>query len=79
MINESSSDKPKRILHVLGALEYGGVPMMLLNFYRHLDRGRFQFDFLHYGGFAPYHAEIEAMGGRIFRIRASAQQACSAI
>ena len=42
--------------------------MMLLNFYRHLDRGRFQFDFLHYGGFAPYHAEIEAMGGRIFRI-----------
>ena len=59
---------PKRILHVLGALGYGGVPMMLLSFYRHIDRSRFQFDFLHYSGYAPYHDEIKAMGGRIYRV-----------
>jgi glycosyltransferase EpsF len=59
---------PKRILHLPGSLQYGGVPMMLFNFYKHIDRSRFQFDFLHYSGYAPYHDEIEAMGGHIYRI-----------
>jgi glycosyltransferase EpsF len=49
-------------------LQYGGVPMMLFSFYKHIDRSRIQFDFLHYSGYAPYHDEIKAMGGRIYRI-----------
>jgi glycosyltransferase EpsF len=59
-----------RILHVLPDLDYGGISLMLLNFYRHIDRNRFQFDFLHYGGgVAPIDSEIMGLGGRIFRIQ----------
>lgn len=68
MNTSGGTPPPKHILHVLGALEYGGVPMMLLNFYRHIDRSRYQFDFLHYAGDVPYHDEIRAMGGRIFKV-----------
>jgi glycosyltransferase EpsF len=67
-MSDAFQNPPKRILHVLGALQYGGVPMMLLNFYRHIDRNRYQFDFLHYAAEAPYHAEILGMGGRIYTV-----------
>lgn len=60
---------PARVLHVLASLGYGGVALMLFDFYRFIDRQRFQFDFVHYGREpAPYHADIERMGGRIIRI-----------
>lgn len=42
---------------------------MIMNFYRHIDRSKVQFDFLVHRDFrADYDDEIEALGGRIFRI-----------
>lgn len=38
--------KPIRILHVLNSLNRGGAETMLMNYYRKMDRSRFQFDFV---------------------------------
>lgn len=59
--------KPLRILHVLGAMNRGGVETWLLHVLRHTDRGRIQMDFLvHTGQPAAYDAEVLALGSRIF-------------
>ncbi|MGD7053946.1 glycosyltransferase family 1 protein [Sutcliffiella horikoshii] len=62
-------NEPIRVLHVVGNLNFGGVQMMLLNYYRNIDRNKVQFDFLVYGskvGF--FEKEIENLGGRILRV-----------
>ena len=61
----------KRIL-VFGMTEiYGGVESFLLNYYRHIDREKLQFDFLcNTPSTVAYEDEILALGGRIFRIAA---------
>ena len=42
---------------------------MLMNYYRHMDREKIQFDFLeHRRERAAYDDEIESLGGRIFRL-----------
>lgn len=42
---------------------------MLMNYYRHIDRSKVQFDFLlHYPGRGAYEDEIEAMGGKIYKV-----------
>lgn len=42
---------------------------MLMNYYRHIDRSKVQFDFLlHYPGRGAYEDEIEAMGGNIYKV-----------
>ena len=42
---------------------------MLMNYYRHMDREKIQFDFLeHRMDRAAYDDEIESLGGRIFRL-----------
>lgn len=38
-----------RILHVLAALDGGGVEVLLKNYYAHMDRDRFSFDFIVHG------------------------------
>lgn len=39
--------RPIRILHVLPELTYcGGIEAYLLNYYRHIDRSKIQFDFI---------------------------------
>lgn len=56
-----------RILHSVSNLDRGGIESMLMNYYRRLDRSRFQFDFLvnkEKPGF--FDAEVQALGGRIF-------------
>lgn len=56
---------PTRVLHVCGSLA-GGVGSVLLNYYRHVDRSRVQFDFLVHNEPAPeVRAEVEALGGEI--------------
>jgi len=55
-----------RVLHVLGALNPGGVETWLLHVMRHVDRSAFQVDFLvHTTQPAVYDDEIRALGGRI--------------
>ncbi len=47
----------------------GGLETMLMNYYRHIDRSRVQFDFLVHRDFrADYDDEIESLGGKIFRL-----------
>lgn len=57
-----------RILHVIGLMGSGGAEALLMNLYRNIDREKIQFDFVVHAqerGF--YDAEIESLGGRIFR------------
>lgn len=55
-----------RVLHVVGSMNRGGVETWLMHVLRHIDRERFQFDFLvHADEPAAYDEEIRALGGNI--------------
>ena len=57
------TQKPIRILHVIGVMHHGGAETMIMNFYRHIDRTKVQFDFVENEGmFADYDEEIRALG-----------------
>lgn len=65
----SGSNQPKRVLHVIGAMDRGGAETLIMNIYRSMDRGEVQFDFLvHDDRECDYDAEIEHLGGRIFHL-----------
>lgn len=50
-------------------LNRGGAETMVMNYYRHIDRSRLQFDFLvHRSEPGAYEAEIRRLGGRIYRL-----------
>ena len=56
-----------RILHVVTYMGRGGLETMIMNYYRHMDRSKVQFDFLVHRDFrADYDDEIEALGGKIY-------------
>lgn len=58
-----------RILHVVTFMGRGGLETMLMNYYRHIDRSKIQFDFLVHRDFrADYDDEIEKLGGKIHRL-----------
>ncbi len=61
--------KPKRILHVVGAMNRAGTETMLMNVYRNINREELQFDFISYNKeTAHYDEEIENLGGRVIRL-----------
>lgn len=63
------SSKPIRILQVVTYMGRGGLETMLMNYYRHIDRSKVQFDFLvHRDMKADYDDEIESLGGKIYRL-----------
>lgn len=60
---------PERVLVLLTVLDRGGAETMAMNYLRHFDRSRVVYDFLvnrKYRG--DYEDEIEALGGRIYRM-----------
>lgn len=58
--------EPIRILHIVTYMGRGGLESMLMNYYRHIDRTKVQFDFLVHRDFeADYDAEILSLGGQI--------------
>lgn len=60
---------PIRILQVVTTMNRGGLETMLMNYYRHIDRSKVQFDFLVHRDFeADYDKEILSLGGRIYRM-----------
>lgn len=66
MLNKS---KPSRILHVTNTLNRDGVETMLMNYYRNIDKNKFQFDFVvHSNIVGHYDAEVYKLGGEIFHI-----------
>ncbi|BEH91627.1 putative glycosyltransferase EpsF [Turicibacter faecis] len=61
--------EPIRILQVVTAMNRGGLETMLMNYYRKLDKGLYQFDFLvHRQERGDYDDEIEELGGKIYRL-----------
>lgn len=61
--------KKIRILQVVTIMNRGGTESMIMNYYRTLNRDLYQFDFLvHRQEKGDYDEEIEAMGGRIYRM-----------
>lgn len=61
--------EPIRILNLFTIMNRGGAETMVMNYYRNIDRTKVQFDFLvHRQERGAYDDEIEAMGGRIYRM-----------
>lgn len=57
-----------RVLQCVNNMARAGLETMLMNYYRHIDREKIQFDFLmHRQERSDYDDEIESMGGRIYR------------
>ncbi|MFM9265957.1 glycosyltransferase family 1 protein [Tychonema sp. BBK16] len=55
-----------RILHVVGGMNRGGIETWLMHVLRHIDRDRFQMDFLvHTTEPCPYDDEVRALGSKI--------------
>ena len=66
---KQTKEMPIRILQAVTFMGRGGIETMLMNYYRHIDRSKVQFDFLVHRDYrADYDDEIEALGGRIFRL-----------
>ncbi|MDJ0617722.1 MAG: glycosyltransferase family 1 protein [Calothrix sp. MO_192.B10] len=60
------AQRPIRILHVVGGMVRGGIETWLMHILRHIDRDRFQMDFLvHTLEPCAYDEEIRALGSRI--------------
>lgn len=61
--------EPIRVLHVVTYMGRGGLETMLMNYYRHIDRDKIQFDFLVHRDFkANYDDEILSLGGKIYHV-----------
>mgnify|MGYP003303524269 CR=1 FL=1 len=58
--------EPIRIAHIVGKWVGGGVEAVIMNYYRHIDKSKIQFDFICDSDSTniPYE-EIESMGGRV--------------
>lgn len=57
-----------RVLHSVSNMDRAGIETMIMNYYRHVDRNKVQFDFLcNKSKIGAYDEEIQSMGGRIFR------------
>ncbi len=56
-----------RILHSVSNMDRAGIETMLMNYYRHIDREKVQFDFLcNKTKHGAYDEEIRQLGGKIF-------------
>ena len=63
---EKPDRAPLRILHVVGGMNRGGVETWLMHVLRHIERDRFQIDFLvHTDQPCAYDEEIRALGSQI--------------
>ena len=58
-----------RVLQAVTCMDRGGLETMLMNYYRHIDRARVQFDFLtHRAREGAYDKEIYSLGGKVFTV-----------
>lgn len=61
---------PVRIAHVIGKAHNGGVEAVVMNYYRHIDRTKIQYDFIidSDSSNTALIDEIESLGGRVIMI-----------
>ena len=58
---------PVRVAHVMGKMHGGGVEAVVMNYYRHIDRRKVQFDLLVDADSTDIPCdEVESLGGRVF-------------
>ena len=68
-MSRAENEQPIRVLHVVTQMTRGGLETMLMNYYRHIDRSKVQFDFLEHRDYmADYDEEILSLGGIIHRL-----------
>ena len=61
--------EPIRVAHVVGKWIGGGVESVLMNYFRHIDRTKIQFDFLcDFDSTNIPYEEIESLGGKVILI-----------
>lgn len=59
--------EPIRVAHVMGKMVGGGLESVVMNYYRHIDRSRLQFDFIvDEDSILVPREEIESLGGHVF-------------
>lgn len=59
----------KRILHIGLSFEKGGIESFVMNYYRVIDRNKYQFDFINpYSQPLAYEDEIIKFGGKIYKV-----------
>lgn len=57
----------ERIAVMMTDMNYGGVETVIMNYYRRIDKTKYQFDFFVLeGSQIPQREEIESMGGRVY-------------
>ena len=57
-----------RVLHSVSNMDRGGIETMLMNYYRHIDRSKVQFDFIvNKKKPGDYDDEIRRLGGHIYQ------------
>jgi len=68
-VDVMKKEEPIRVAHIIGKWLGGGVESVVMNYYRHIDRTKIQFDFLcdEDSTNIPY-KEIEQLGGRVILI-----------
>lgn len=61
--------EPIRVAMIMGKMVGGGVEAVVMNYYRHIDKDLFQFDFIidNDSSTVP-EMEINTLGGRIYRV-----------
>ena len=70
------TQKPIRVLQVLGALNRAGAETWLMNVLRHIDRDQFRLDFLvHTTAEGAYDAEVRVAGQPHLSVRRPAESA----
>lgn len=58
-----------RVLQIVTNMRRGGLETMLMNYYRHIDKNKIQFDFLVHRDYeSDYDKEILELGGKIYHI-----------
>jgi len=61
--------EPIRVAVVMGNFTSGGIKSVILNYYKHIDKEKFQFDLLIYeDSFDSNYSEFEKLGARIFKV-----------
>ena len=60
---------PIRVLHILHSMNRGGAENAIMNYYRHIDRSKVQFDFLlTEPNKCQFEDEIISLGGKVYRV-----------
>ena len=59
--------EPYRVLQVVGGLDAGGIESLIMGLYRHIDREKFQFDFVkHTTNIGVYEEEALSLGAKVY-------------